>query len=318
MIEGTVLVLPDSRSGQSTPLQEPRHRGSQQLRGPRPIAGAEAQLDRLPDMIAGQEPIRRPQLHAYRLRLVGLLLSQRIPEQPVTAVPLVSRVERNNEEVGPVELLENRCGTVRSKDLIAERPGQPLENRRPHQQMTLIRREPVEHLGGQIVEDVPVITVDGPRRGRRSGGTAETQRRKLQPRCPALGALPQQEGRPVVQGCVTDAPQERGRLVDTEAQIHRSQLGQLTPGPHPRQWQRRIYPGRQYDPQGRRHVGKEELHVLVDVCCVQQVVIVEHQDVVPSERAQFVEQHRHGSIQRAQPRGPERSERGRGDDFGTL
>ncbi len=67
--------------------------------------------------------------------------------------------------------------------------GHPFQHRAPDQQVALLGVEAGEHLGGEVVEDVPLVAADH-RRGRgRVVGAAQGERGELQPGRPALGAL---------------------------------------------------------------------------------------------------------------------------------
>jgi hypothetical protein len=67
---------------------------------------------------------------------------------------------------------------------------------------------PPEHLLGEVVDDVPVVTREGRDEGGRVGATLERQRGELQGGDPTLGA--QFEARDIL-GSERQAPDGRGR-----------------------------------------------------------------------------------------------------------
>ena len=77
----------------------------------------------------------------------------------MTAVPLAALVECDDEEISSVELVKDRSGTAPIKDVIAKRPRQSFQDRRTHEQIALVGRQPVENLRRQVVQNVPIVTV---------------------------------------------------------------------------------------------------------------------------------------------------------------
>ncbi len=83
--------------------------------------------------------------------------AQQIGEQPVVAVPAALVVERHEEEVRPLDLLEHGlaigAGPV---SRVAQRSRQPVQHRRPQQEVANFRIEAREDLLGDEVQDEAV------------------------------------------------------------------------------------------------------------------------------------------------------------------
>ena len=81
----------------------------------------------------------------------------RVPEQAVAAIPLVLGVERHQEQVGPIQRRQHVCRAGDLQRGVAQRTGQPLQRRGPHQQVPLFGRDGRQHFRGEVAEQVPII-----------------------------------------------------------------------------------------------------------------------------------------------------------------
>ena len=115
--------------------------------------------------------------------------AQRLGEEVVVAPPLPLVVERDHEEVRPLERLQLLLAVGAAGDRVAQRAGQVVEDRGVEQERPDVLGLAVEHLVDEVVEDEAVAAgerLDEPvrvTRARRGEG------RELQPGRPALGPL---------------------------------------------------------------------------------------------------------------------------------
>ena len=106
---------------------------------------------------SNQAPARRCSSATSVGVLVEQVRAEDVGEQVVVAVPLPPVVERDDEEVGALERHQGRLAAVASRDGVAERPGESLEDRRPQQELADVRRLAGEDLLAEIVHDVAVV-----------------------------------------------------------------------------------------------------------------------------------------------------------------
>ena len=86
---------------------------------------------------------------------------QQVTEQVVVAPPATHVVERHEEQVGPLDSLEQFLAVVASGDGIAQRTGQPVQHRCLHQELADLRGLLLEHLLGEVIHDVTVAAREG-------------------------------------------------------------------------------------------------------------------------------------------------------------
>lgn len=125
---------------------------------------------------------------------------QHVGEQVVVAVPAAVGVERDEEQVVPLEAAEDPGGVGASGQRVAERTREALEHRGREQEVAQLRGLPGEDLVGQVVEDEPVAAGKGGDEpgGRRRVHVAEGEGGELEAGDPALGAV--REHRDVLAG----------------------------------------------------------------------------------------------------------------------
>ena len=119
---------------------------------------------------------------------------------------------------------------------------------------------------------------------------ADRQRRQLQPGRPPLGARLQCRHDRGLQRQPHHLAEERRRLVDGEAEVHRPDLHQLTAGAPAGERERRIGPGGHGQGHLRGQVLHQERHRVVHLGRVDDVVVVEGQDRGAGEDVEIVDQ----------------------------
>ena len=145
---------------------------------------------------------------------VGIALEESVPEhvrkQLVVAVPLPAVVERDQEEVGSLELDQHLGGALPPDGRVAERPIHRVEDRRLEQELVLLLVERVQNDLGQVVDDVTagaakVCDETGPIIRLR-----QRHRRQMNADRPAFSALMQQAQALSREAEVQDLVEERG------------------------------------------------------------------------------------------------------------
>jgi hypothetical protein len=230
-----------------------------------------------------------------------------VGEQVVIAPPAAQLIQRDQEQPRPFGLLEQRLAALAAGDGVAQRAAEPVQHRGLEQERPQLLVLPLEHLFGQVVQDVPVAAGE---RGHERGGIvlpAQGQRGQLQPGRPALGPGRQRRHRRIRQSRRRVLEQLPG-LRGGEPQVGRADLGQLAAGPQPRQRQRRIAAAGQHHADPGRPVLDQECERLVHLPCADQVVIVEDEQgllpgqIVDQRRDQALERRRRGRAeQRSHP-----------------
>jgi hypothetical protein len=100
--------------------------------------------------------------HPLGAPLLPLAHPQQVGEQAVVAVPAALPVQGNQEQVGPLEVLEQLLAVRAAGDRVAERAAQALEDRGVEQETPHVRRLPLQDLPGQVVENVAVVAAEPP------------------------------------------------------------------------------------------------------------------------------------------------------------
>jgi hypothetical protein len=231
----------------------------------------------------------------------------------VIAVPLAAVVQRHQEQIGALQLSQQRRRPVGLEHRVAQRPGQPLQHRGAQQELPDPPWLALEHLGTQVIGHVAVGAVEGGDETARVLAAAKRKAGQVQPGRPALGPL----GQPLhVLGRQLQAHravQQFGCLFVGELQIAHPQFGQLSSGSHPGQLKRRVGPG------GQRHVdaGREVLQEVTEPVMAagigDEVIVVQHQYQRRADRAQVVQQRRQDHPIKVRARTAQGLERGGAD-----
>ena len=235
----------------------------------------------------------------------GLLLllqpgAQQVGEQVVVAPPAAHLIQRHQEQVRPLHPLQHHLATGTASDRITQPAAEALQHRGLQQELAHLVGLAIQHLVGQVVQDVAVAAAEG--RHKPGGIRLSLQRQggQLQAGRPAFGAGRQRHHRRGGQDIASRFPQQRGRLLSGEPQIVSAQLGKLPAGPQPRQRQRRIGPAGQHQVHARGQVLEQERNRLVHLLGVDQVVVVENQQqlILAGRGGQLVDQRRHQPLER--------------------
>ena len=137
-----------------------RQRLLHQVCGTIEILGGERVPDRVRDQAASGEPGAGALMQIRHL--FGVLGEQtcveHVGEQVVVAVPGALGVERDNEEVSPLEVRQRPRALGAAGDGVAQRAVEPVEDGGAEQEVANLRGLPGKNLVGQVVDDEPVAT----------------------------------------------------------------------------------------------------------------------------------------------------------------
>ena len=162
--------------------------------GPVEVLGRERVPDRVRDEVVGGVPVAGPPVQVRHL--VGVLgeqaCVQHVGEQVVVAVPGALRVERDDEEVAALEVLQHPGAVGAAGDRVAQGAGEPVEDGGAEQEVADLGGLAGQHLVGEVVDDEPVAAGE---RLDEAGDlvalrdAAQGERGELEAGDPALGAL---------------------------------------------------------------------------------------------------------------------------------
>jgi hypothetical protein len=154
--------------------------------------------------------------------------TQEIAEQVVVAVPLTSSIERDEQEVGLLQRLEDVLRSARAQHRVAERARQAVEHRGARQERHCARCEAGEELGPQVVAEQAVVTAQRERRADHLPGVPRGHGSQIQADRPALGLLHE-----VAELGISDlharTVEEQPRLSIIHRQLGDADLGNVAP-----------------------------------------------------------------------------------------
>ena len=81
-----------------------------------------------------------------------------IGEEVVVSVPLAPSVERDQEEIPSIEVLEHALAAIQSGDRIAQGPGEPIEDAGPEEESAYVRGLSLQHFLGEVVDDEAIVS----------------------------------------------------------------------------------------------------------------------------------------------------------------
>ena len=171
----------------------------------------------------------------------------------VIAKPRTARVERDDERVRAFELLKNALGTRASGEQIGERPVDPLEDRRPEQQLPTGWRLALEHFGDQVLCNRAFAPGELGGEALRIGMPLERQRSEPEARGPAFSPLDEPREsrfRQLHSGAVHQDP----CFVAREAELVAADFGELAAQAQPMQAEPQILPSREHEAHGLRRL----------------------------------------------------------------
>ena len=157
-------------------------------------SGRDRVMDGLIDEAVVGEPRGGPIMEiaqSGRGRLRLQLAPSDCAEQVVEAIPPTMCVERHQELVGALEVVQYPGRIVYLQGEVAQRRREPFEQGDADDEVAELRRQTAQHLFGEVVAEEPVIATELVHE--RIGVFPPTQRhgRQVQPGRPALGALHQ-------------------------------------------------------------------------------------------------------------------------------
>ena len=188
-----------------------------------------------------------------------------------------------------------------------------VEQRGPQEEGADLRGLATEHLGAEVVDDVPVVARELADELLGVGGSAtpEGERGEVEACRPALGAFLEPSDGVVPQPEPVQVVQQRLRVLDREAEVRGVDLDELAPGPESRERQRGRRPRRDRELQHAGEVVDEGGDALLDLRVGDQVVVVEDQHDPVLRRGQLVAERREDVLDDVDPRRFEGGQGGR-------
>src|SRR6266511_2304520 len=226
------------------------------------------------------------------------LASQQVAKEVVIAVPLAARVERHQEEVRAVDLLEPQARVFAAGHRIAKRRAQPLEDRRVEQECPqrgrLLGKQRLE-----ILADLTIVACERLEKGLLVRKRLQRQARKLKARRPALSPGLQELEVGPFQAEVERAVQECVGFFVAEAKLLRPKLRHLPGRAQARERKRRVGAARDRELQRARTMAEQVADRGVDQLVVHEVVVVENQHRPQRRSCELVDQRRQHDVDEA-------------------
>ena len=214
---------------------------------------------------------------------------QKLAEQMVIAIPLLARVQRDQEHVRARELRQHRSRVVATEDRVAQLGREPSQHRSALQKVPGVGRERAQNLIGQVVGDVPGAADECQHTLIGVLEVTKPQRRQVLPGRPALRTLDEQLDALVGQRDPLTHHQLM-RFVDRERQLARANLHQRPSRPQARHADRRVRARRRE----HAHVVRQSLDRVADrskrTLAPDRVQIIEHDRYRTTVRDQAVHQ----------------------------
>ena len=221
-------VEPGLGGRRSTRRAQRQHDVAEQPRGPVDVAGGVRVRDRGLRGSARLVPRRRALVELTdELGLSPLqLVAEELAELAVVAVPAAFPVEADEEEVRRGQRLELRRGSGRLEHCVAQRPAQPVEDRRSRHEADVVRIQAGERLEVEVVgqEAVAAALLRGLARPRRR--VADRRRSEVDADGPAFGALGQL-GDVRLGPLEADAAEEETHLAPAQGEVVGGELEDL-------------------------------------------------------------------------------------------
>ncbi len=241
-----------------------------------PVARRLRVADRRHDVPVLLEPSGRRPVQAFNELGVDApeLELEQIGEQVVIAKPRAPHIERGDERVGVLELLQDPLRSRSARQMVGQRAAHAIQQRGPQQQLAHRLGLALQHLRDQVVGHGPLaarelghepLGIGMP--GKRDGGQPQARR-------PPLGAL-------VEPGHATVGELDPGRLQqlpclrEREPEVRSADLDQLARQPQPVQPQARLLARAQHHPQGRRPSRQQHFQPLARLGGPQLVQVVD-------------------------------------------
>ena len=227
------------------------------------------------------------------------LAAQDVAEDVVVAKPLAALVERYEEEIGALDLAQQRLGPALAAHGVAQRRAEAVQHAGLEEEAARPGLLGRDDLVAEVVEEVAVIReLLGVAR---AGPIAQRQPGEVEPGRPALGPLAQQGELIRVQRQGERVVEQRRGLGVAEPQLLAGDLVELGPRAQPRDPDRRLGPRRDDEVRGAGQVVEQEAHAIVHGHIGDQVVVVEHEHVGAPGGGQRVDQQRQRGVARGGP-----------------
>ena len=259
------------------PAAVPDHVGPDEVSGPLHVPRGECVPDRLLRLPVRGVPVAGA---AVELELepglgVAKPAAQHLCEQRVVAVPDAVTVERDEEQVRPLQLVQLRGRAGLPEDRVAERSGEAVEHGRAREEPCEAGREARDHLVAEVVGDDPVVPGEALHRDD-AAVSPERQRGEVQPRGPAFGPLGDQAdlGRLELD---PGAAEEDLRLVGGEREIGGAELEQAPSGAQLPERQGRLAAGGDRELRSGRQMPRQGDERVERLGRGEHVGVVEHQ-----------------------------------------
>ena len=237
-----------------------------------------------------------------------------LPEEVVVAVPLAMVVERDEEEVLPLDRFEQDCAVLAVRQHGAQLRAQARDDRRAREEPDDVGGLIGQHLSGQVVRDLATLTRgQGPRPVTR----LPRERGEVHARRPAL----RRELQRLDHGVLRLEPmegQQSGCALPIEAESREAILGKQIPRKQAPEVQRRI--GSAAGDDGRTHGHGLDQHAqdLPAARVTDEVGVVQHQDEGGRGRHRLGQRRNDGlpdrRIGQGEPHQDLRIERGEGEE----
>ena len=263
----------------------------EQAGGQVPVPGGLSVADRLHRESVPGEPPGGHLVQRGDLARVGApqLPLQQVGEQLVVAEPGPGRVQRHDERVRLLQILQDPLAARPSRQRVGQRAGHPLQHAGPQQQPPHLLALPLQHLGQQVLGHRPLAAGELGREPVLVVVPGQRQRRQPQPGRPPLGPLVKHPQRRLAQ-LHPGGRQQLPRLGQTEPQVGGADLGQLAFQPQPVQPQPQVVPGGQDDPQLVGGAHHQQLQLAARLVRPQLVQVIDHQPDPVRQRRQVLQQ----------------------------
>ena len=296
-----------------TALAQPRCGRLDEVGGPLVVLAGEGVHDRGLDVALLLAPPARPPVELeHRRRVLGEEPGpEHVGEEVVVPVPAATVVERDEEEVRPVEPFDHGGAVGATGHRVAGLGGEPIEDRRVEQERADLLGLVLEHLLGEEVDDEAVVAGEA---GDEVGGVdapLHRERGELQGRDPAFGAGLESGHVALVEAQAHRVVEVGGRFAVGEAEVRGADLEEIAACPQPTERQRRVGPAGDHQVGLAGEVVDQEAEGVVDLRAVDDVVVVEDDRDVVGAGGEIVQQRREDRLGRL--RRPEERERVRSD-----
>ena len=257
-------------------------------------------LHRIRRQTRPRQPLRCP--HVQPRQPFGVLprqqAAQQIGKQRVIAKPDPVGVQRDQEQVGRLDLPDAFGGIARPRNRIRQGCGKPLEDRRAQKEIQKFGRLPTEHLLHKEIRDIACRARKAVQKPRLVVSIAQRQRCQMQPGDPAFGAMVQRQDLGLRQGQRLATVHVAFGLLQREPQLRLVQPYQLVPGAQAGQLKSDLTARAKHKVEPCGRIGQKPLDEPGDLGRGQMVKVVDHQKQVGVRAVQRVDQRQQDGVDR--------------------